>query len=359
MPALLVRTAVALLLCLTIPAVAAEPADGPAPLVRISSENGPAHVQTRILQRFADTLRERAAGRLVVEFQHSASLYRDRDVVGALQQGRVEMALPGTWQLDRYEPTVGVLLLPMVYGRDSLDIDRVLDGSVGQRLNDRLEAAMGLHVLGRWIHLGFAHLYTIDQPVRTHADLEGLRIRSPGGEVNDLRLEALGARAVPVAWTDVPQALRNRQVDGLLSTHATVASAALWRHGVRYAFEDRSYFSQYVPLVSPYLWQRLPAELRTLVADVWEEQVDAARRDTAVAQEDARRALLANGVAIVTPPPAALEERRRWLRRMQDTWAAGLGMSLDVVRAFEGAFDGAPETASSGPAARPGGRTAP
>ncbi|WP_051340794.1 TRAP transporter substrate-binding protein DctP [Azospirillum halopraeferens] len=335
-----VRPAVVVLLS----ALAAVAADGnaaaePALLVRISTENGPTHVQTRILQRFADTLRERAAGRLTVEFHHSGTLYRDRDVVGALQQGRIEMALPGTWQLDRYEPTVGALLLPMVYGRDSLDVDRILDGSTGARLNARLMDSTGLYLPGRWVHLGFAHVYTLERPVRDIKDLQGLRIRSPGGDINDLRLEALGARPVAVPWTELPDALRTRRIDGLLSTHATVVSAELWRQGVRHAFEDRAYFSHYVPLVSRYLWDRLPPDLQDLLTATWEEQVDTARRDTAAAQEEARRVLSENGVMLVTPPPEVLASWRERLRDRQDAWVAATGMDPAIVDAFAAALD--------------------
>ncbi|HYH20890.1 MAG TPA: TRAP transporter substrate-binding protein DctP [Azospirillum sp.] len=327
------------LLALCLAALAAFPALADrAPLIRISSENGPSHVQTRILERFAATVRERAGGRLAVDYQHSGRLYRDLDVVIALEQGKVEMALPGSWQLDRFEPNVGALLLPSFYGRDAETMGRLLDGPLGRMLNDRLESALDVHVLGRWIHLGFAHLYTIERPIERHEDIAGLRIRSPGGEVNNRRLAALGAKPLTVAWTDLPVAFRAQRIDGLLSTHATVVSAKLWEHGLRHAFEDRQYFPQYVPLVSAGLWRRLPDDLKALLEGAWEEQVDTARREAAEAQAAARAELLAHGVRIVTPPPAAVAAWRGRLVAAQDDWAYEMGMDPYLIRMLHTSF---------------------
>src|SRR5262245_41716518 len=71
--------------------------------LRLSTENGPEHVQTRIVQRFVDRVQRDSGGKLIVEYEHSARLFRDADVVRALRTGQVEMAVPGTWQLDRIE----------------------------------------------------------------------------------------------------------------------------------------------------------------------------------------------------------------------------------------------------------------
>lgn len=306
------------------------------PVVRISSENGPAHVQTRILQRFVNALKARAGDRLAVEFEHSGTLFRDRDVIAALQQDKVDMALPGTWQLDRDDPDIGALLLPMFYGRDVAAIIGLLDGAVGQTLSRSLENTLDLRVPGRWIPLGFAHLYTMDQPIRRQQDIAGLRLRSPGGEVNRRRLAALGATVIAVPWTEVPQAMRTGRIDGLLSTHATVVSARLWEYGLRYVYEDRQYFPLYVPLVSAHLWNRLSDDLRALFVETWEGQVEDARRATAVAQEDARRELLAHGMRIASPRAGEQAAWRRLLDAAQMEWAEEMGIDPDLVRLLRG-----------------------
>lgn len=287
-------------------------ADG-VPLLRISTENSASHVQTRVVQMFVDRLKDQVHGTLDIEFHHNAELFRDSNVVKAINDGKVEMAVPGTWQLDRFEPSIGVFFLPMFYGREATVNYELRDGKVGQDINAKINASLGLKVIGRWIDLGYAHLYSVNRKIERHEDLAGMHIRIPGGEANGLRIEALGAVPVIVPWPDLPQALSHGTIDGILTTHETVVSAKLWEKGIRYAFEDKEYFPQYVPIISERFWKRLPPETQKIITKTWESIVSEARQMALEAQQDAYQTLQANGVSIVTP---TTEELTRWRNKM-------------------------------------------
>jgi len=168
------------------------------PLVfRISTENSANHVQTRVVQRFADTLARRSQGRLIVDFQHSAQLFRDQDVVRALHEGKVDMAVPGTWQLDRYAPYVSVLMLPMFFGLDATEHHRVRDGQVGQLVSTHLEQSLGVVVPGRWIDLGHANFYSARKVVASYQNMASLRLRIAGGAAIAAQVSAVGAEPLP------------------------------------------------------------------------------------------------------------------------------------------------------------------
>jgi C4-dicarboxylate-binding protein DctP len=302
------------------------------PVLRISTENVADHVQTEAVARFAEVLAQRAAGRLEVRHYPAAELYRDRDVIKALELGKVEMAVPGTWQLDRYAPDFGIFLLPMFYGRGAETNHVLRDGPIGREIAGRLERALDVKVLGRWIDLGFAHVYGVARPIAGYDDLHGLVVRVPGGEANLRRLRALGAEARVVAWPDLPTALARRAVTGILSTHETVVSARLWEQGVTSAFEDSEYFPQYVPLVSAKLWHSLPADLQDLIMGTWEELVMPARALAAEAQESARATLKAHGIGITTPTAAALAAARQQLMTQQEQLIPALGIDPALAR---------------------------
>ena len=321
-----------LLLALGLLLIGAAPAPAQdRPLLRISTENTPAHVQTRMIERFVERLRARAGDRLEIEFHHSAALFRDLDVIDALRQGKVEMAVPGTWQLDRYVVEIGVFFLPMLYGRTAAVNHALSDGEIGQRINHALEHTLGAAVLGRWIDLGFTHLYSTGRPIRRHEDLAGMRIRIAGGETNAMRLRALGAEPVIISWPDLPEALQRRVVDGVLTTHATVESARLWRVGLRHAFEDGAFFTQYIPIVAGPFWTRLPPDLQQAMRESWDSIVPEARAEAGRAQDAARAALIGNGISIVTPDTAALDQWRLRIMAGQDALVQSLGMDPALV----------------------------
>lgn len=287
--------------------------------LRISTENPASHTQTLAVQRFIAELQQRAGNRIEVEYYHSAKLFRDRDVLSALSTGKVNMAVPGMWQLDRYVADVGIYMLPIFYG---LDVDQhyaVRDGQVGQAVNRAIEQDLNLKVLGRWIDLGYAHLYFTQNPVREATDLKGKRVRIPGGIANKSRLQAFGTEPKIIAWPDLADALAKQEVEAVLTSYETIRSAALWEQGIRYAFEDREYFPQYVPLLARDFWQKLPADLQQAMLSSWEAIVDQARQDAAQAQDQAKQQLMDQGVEIIVPSPATtLELRNRAIKVMPE-----------------------------------------
>ncbi len=304
---------------------------GGVPVLRISTENTADHVQTRVVQQFAKRLQARLGQSLEVEHSYDARLFRDRDVINALERGLAEMAVPGTWQFDRHVPDVGVLMLPMFYGLGADAHYRLREGRVGARIVRRIEDTLDLVVVGRWIDLGFAHIYSVDRPLRQIADLEGLRIRIPGGRANAARLEALGAEPVVIAWPDVPAFLDRRAIDGLLTTHATIASARLWRHGLRFGLEDRQYFPQYIPIIARRFWRRLPPPVRTAITEVWDRIVPSARDAARKAQAAARDRMVANGMTVSPVDPAAQVRVRQAMAANQSSLAARLGIDPGIV----------------------------
>lgn len=296
------------------------------PRLRLSTENGPDHVQTRIVQRFADRVSQAAGGRLLVDFQHSARLFRDADVVRALRIGQVEMAVPGIWQLDGVEPSFALFMMPLFYGFGSEANYRLRDGALGRLASQRLADRLRLQVLGRWIDLGLAHVFTIEPAVTNAAELTGLRIRLPGSEANVWRLNQLGARPQVIPWPDVPNALRLRLVDGLVSTYESVDSAGLMRFGLRHAFEDQAYFAQYVPIVAGGFWARLDPALQRLLAESWEAEVESGRAFAAQEQREAKAHLVSQGLRVATPSPQSLSATRQRLIARQGELAAQLGI---------------------------------
>lgn len=324
------------LLCLTAALLLAAPAAA-SPTLLISTENGPDHVQTRMVQRFAERVRTCCAERLEVVHASGGTLYRDRDVLPALAAGKVAMALPGTWQLDSWVPDIGAFMLPVFYGRDEHEVATVEDGPAVEALNGALEDALGAVVLGRWIGLGFAHLFTLDRPVADASEMKGLRIRLPGGAANAWRVATLGAEPVSVPWTEVPRAMADRRIDGLVSTYATLDSIKVWGRPVRFALEDRQMYTQYVPLISGRFWRQLDAALRGAVRAAWDDGVMEARAMTASYQRQARENALAAGVRIVTPTPERTREIRRTLLTGQAAIAARMGITPNAVeRVSEG-----------------------
>lgn len=300
--------------------------------LRISLETNPNHVRNRNTERFVAELRQRSGGRIEAEIFPSAQLYRDRDSPRAVRQGSVEMAIPGTWNLDGITPDAAITSLPMFYGVEPELVHKVVDGKLGAELARRMEERLRVKVLGRWFDLGFTHLYGAKRSIASYGDIGGLKIRHPGGTANAERLRLLGANPVLIPWPDVPLAMNQGVMDGLITTHESSFTAKLWDAGMTSCFEDRQYFSQYVPMVSLVFWRKLSPELQTAMTEAWAAVVDTERREAAEAQAKARGVLMENGVKITEPSAAALEQARKKLVAAQDAIVAEMKIDRDLVR---------------------------
>ncbi len=269
--------------------------------LRVSTENGPNHIQTKIVKNFIDKINQELGDEIVAVHYDSGKLFRDKDVIGALSRGQVDMAVPGNWQLDKFEPKVGIFLLPSFYGMSYERLNELRDGEVGNEIDKNIMKKTGSYVLGRWLDLGYAHIYSLNRPIKSYQDLKNMRIRVAGGISNISRIKLMGAEVVSIPWGDLENAINNNKIDGLLTTHETVASGKLWEVGVKYCFEDRDYFPMYIPLVSKDFHQRVGEKLYKKIQNIWEKQVEIARKSAQNAQKKAREKLIEHGIVIVSP----------------------------------------------------------
>ena len=304
------------------------------PVIRISVENTLAHVQTQAVERFATRLAKELASRYEIRFYHSGSLYKDADVFRALTQGKLEIAIPGTWQFDRYVPEVGLFLLPSLYGRNREATYALLASEVGGRVTHAIEQTMGVTVVGDFIDLGNTQIFSTTGTITTPSDFTGKLIRVAGGMGNSLRIQALGAKPITIAWPLLSSALQHSQIDGVLTSYETIASARLWESGLSQVYEDNQYFAQYVPIASNSFWNRLPQEVQQIIIECWQAGVEEARESAQSAQTNAKRRIVAHGLNITEPSKETILATRKRLTLQEEAIARRLGIPTDLYALF-------------------------
>lgn len=301
--------------------------------LRITLDTNPTHVRNRGVEVFAEELKKRVGNKLAVEVYPSGQLFRDRDVPKALRQGAVEMAVPGTWQLDGVEPDAGLQTLPMFYGVDGSVVHQILDGKLGEFMNRRLEDRLKVKVIGKWIDLGGQHTFGIDKPINSWDDLKGQKIRHSGGTANAGRLSAMGAVPMLVPFPDVPMAMSQGVINGVATTYESAWTSKLHESGLKYAFEDNQFFGQYIPMVSQQFWNKQPKDVQEAIVAAWDVAARGQRDMAAKAQNEARDHLVKAGMKIVRPSPADIAAKRKQLMAVQDDLVKQMKIDAEVVNA--------------------------
>ncbi len=286
--------------------------------MRISLDTNATHVRNVSTEKFAEELKKRVGNKLVVEIYPSAQLFRDRDIPKALRQNAIEMGIPGTWQLDGVAPDTAIPTLPMFYGLDEDTVHKILDGKLGQFISKRTEEQLKVKIIGKWVDLGMNHFYSVSKPLTKYTDLNGMKIRFPGGSANAARIKGLGGNPILIPWPDLPLAMSQGVVDAVQTTHESVFTAKLWDSGLKYCFEDHQAFAQYIPMVSLDFWNKQPKDIQNAILAAWEAMIGGERVAAAKAQIAAREVLIKNGIKMSQPSPAEIDAARKRLMAAQD-----------------------------------------
>ena len=105
------------------------------------------------------------------------------------------MVISGSSNYTGILPLLGVFDIPFMF-KDTAHAYRVLDGKIGQEIMEKLRDS-GLKGLAYW-DTGWRELTNSRGPVRTPADVKGLKVRTNGSPAHNETWKLLGANPVPM-----------------------------------------------------------------------------------------------------------------------------------------------------------------
>jgi len=299
--------------------------------MRIALDTNPSHVRNMGVEKFIEELKQRTGDHFEIELYPSGQLFRDRDIPRALRQNAVEMGVPGTWQLDASEPNAALLSLPMFYGVDPKKVIELMDGNLGQFLNKKFEERLRVKIPGSWMLLGMQNTFGVTAPI-DYQTYKGKKIRYPGGTGNAARVNKLGGVGILVPWPDVPLAMSQGVMDGLLTTYESSRSSKLMDSGMKYAFEDNNQLNQYVPMIRQNFWDDQPENIQKAILESWAVASEWQRNQALGAQEAAKKELMGNGLQVTVPTAEQINAARKELMSIQDGLIKDMKIDPEVAQ---------------------------
>ena len=288
---------------LAVVAMLATPSTAGAAEVRfkISVDTGANHITNITVKDFLERLRKATNGEVIGELFESGSLYAARDEARAVARGDLDMSVTVSVWLSALSPDLGLLDLPLFAGRSPAHVNGLVDGPVGKLLRARTEEKLGVVIPGRWFLLGFASTFGGKREIKSFDDFKGARIRVPGGAAFVARYKALGGEGLSIPFPDVPMALSQGTIDGLMTTNETIRSAKLHETGVKSAFVDQASVLYILPMVSKSFWSKLGEKNQKSFAAAWDAVVDGERAEALRRQDSAAADLAGAGVKYYQP----------------------------------------------------------
>lgn len=229
-----------------------------------------------------------------------------KENVDAVRSGTLALTWVGGAFLSRIAPELEAVSLPFVF-RNRETAFRVIDGPVGAAIDKKLQDK-GFLTLG-WMELGARHITNSRGPIKSMADLKGLKLRLQPNETHLATFRALGANPVAMDVKELYSALEQRVVDAQENPY-TVISASRYSE-VQKQLSNSSHFFDFIAVVaSKKAFEQLKPEYQKAVREAMTATI-AYQRKLAIESEAKALAELKTKMTLTEISPAAIEEMRK------------------------------------------------
>jgi tripartite ATP-independent transporter DctP family solute receptor len=289
--------------------------------VKFAAQNNKGHPQVLGMEKFAEIMKEKSGGKIVVNLFPGGVLGGDVQTVSGIQGGVIQMSVLNAGILQNLAKPFAAVDLPFIFASPK-QADAVMDGPFGEHLNALLPEK-GLISLGYW-ELGFRHLSNNRRPVASVDDVKGLKIRVIQSPIMVDLFTTLGANAVPIAWPEVYTALETKTVDGQENPYANVFTAKLYEVQ-KYVSATGHIYNPQIVIISKKFWDTLNADEQKLIKDAAVEARTYQRKVSREQDADFRKKITDLGVQVTDLQPAELEKFRAAVKPVVDKYAKEIG----------------------------------
>ena len=248
--------------------------------------------------KFQDLVAQRTEGVVNIELYPNASLGDERTLLEGMQIGTVDMGIITNGPVANFVEEMAVFELPFLFPSPQAAYD-VLDGPIGQELLDKL-SEVNLKGLA-YAERGFRNLTNSERPVNTPEDMEGLRIRVMENPVYVDTFRALGANAIPMAWTEALTAMQQGTIDGQENPVNVIHSFKL-NETQGYMTLSRHTYAPAIFVMGMPVWNKLPEAAQAVVVQAAQEAAEHERRVNAEMESQQLAELREAGMQINDTP---------------------------------------------------------
>lgn len=227
----------------------------------------------------AEEIKKRTNGKYEIQVYPASQLGKETDINQGLTLGTVDMIISGSSFAARSYPPIGVTYYPFIFrGPDHLlaytksDIYKEMVNGYKEKSGHQILAVT---------YYGTRHT-TSNKPIKTCADMKGLKIRVPDVPAYLAMPRACGANTAPIAFAEVYLALQNGTVEAQENPLNTI-DAKKFYEVQKHIVLTGHIVDHLNTVVAKQLWDKLAPEDRKIFTDV---AMEAAERATKKIQAD-------------------------------------------------------------------------
>ena len=277
--------------------------------------------------RFAERMKQKTNGKIQITHYPDSQLGKERQMFESIRTGAMAMTVSGMTASNLFK----IVVLPYLF-RDRDHVTKVLDGEITEEWARRDLEKTGFYVFG-WVYRGFRHCTFAKVPVRTPADMKGMKFRVPEDPVWLETWLAVGARPTPLAGGELYLALKQGVVDGQENTLDSIMALSMWEVQKHLVLTGHACAVGWATL-SKQIWENLTPETRRVWIDTWKEVSEELKREMVIQEQEFVAGWRSKGGTVIEPDVGAFREATKdvWKKFAPQTWGEGVYEKIKATK---------------------------
>jgi tripartite ATP-independent transporter DctP family solute receptor len=273
---------------------------------------------------FKTHLESTSNGKIKVELYPGGVLGKERENFVNVQNNVIQATLSSVGGIAQFYKTISVVDIPFAFKNHNVAW-RVYDGWFGDEIRADILAQTGIRCLETTETGGFFAFTNSKKPVKTPADMAGLKFRTMENPGHIKMITLLGGSAAPIAWLELYTSLQTGVIDGQMNPLPTILIAKLQEVQKYVTITNHLYGTDWF-MINETFFQSLPADLQQNVRDAAEIANVADRGAQRLLDSKAIGQLKDAGLEIYTPTS---QERDMFKNKVQKSYVEWLSKEVD------------------------------
>jgi tripartite ATP-independent transporter DctP family solute receptor len=282
------------------------------------------------LEKFKELVEQRSKGDLEVQLHIGGAMGGEREVFEAMSSGGLEMGAMGSGDVSIFYPKWNVYEVPYAL-RDADHFWKFWNGPLGKEVNDMLLKERGVLTVGI-VYRG-ARWLTANRPIKTPADLKGIKLRLPEMKSWVEIWKSVGAVPVVVTFPEVYMALKTGVAEAQENPLESIWSYKFYE-AQKYLIGTRHVYAAAKYQVSKKWLDTLKPDQQQLILTAWKDATEYANKLAVDFDKKLVGDLQAKGMTLIEPDMAAFQKAvQPSMAELNKTlWIPGLYERLQAIK---------------------------
>ncbi|UTD30604.1 TRAP transporter substrate-binding protein [Bradyrhizobium sp. WD16] len=259
-------------------------------------------------KEMAAAIKDATKGRFDLQIFPNNQLGSDTDMLSQIRSGGVEFFTLSGLILATLVPAASISGIGFAFP-DYATVWKAMDGDLGAHIRGEITKA-NLVVMDKIWDNGFRQTTSSTKPINTPEDLKGFKIRVPVSPLWTSMFKAFDAAPASINFSEVYSALQTKVVEGQENPLALIVTAKLYEVQ-KYCSLTNHMWDGFWFLANRRAWEKLPADVRAIVADNINAAALKQRADLEKLASTAQDELKAKGMILNQPATGPFRDKLR------------------------------------------------